>query len=202
MADRSRRRCVLRKAAVPDATHYVGYVEDEETPEMIMKKFEEMERIKAASKRAGEQSDSAGPSSSAAAGPAAACSEQQPGSGPIDEEAPLDQQQLQEIFKATSMYNVKSLLGNNEALMVDAAQRHQPDRGAASDFGLDSGQLLQHHRAAACMLAVAVACMLCGPSAEIHTLCLLKCTGYSTVQYVNTASKNSVLLCTCACTRL
>jgi len=150
MADRSRRRCVLRKAAVPDATHYVGYVEDEETPEMIMKKFEEMERIKAASKRAAQptgeqQSDSAGPSSSVAAGTAATCSQQQLGAGPIDEEAPLDQQQLQEIFKATSMYNVKSLLGNNEALMVDAAQRNQPDRGAASDFGLDSGQLLQHH---------------------------------------------------------
>jgi hypothetical protein len=41
---RPKRRCVQNKAA-PSAVHYVGYVEEDETPEMIMKKFEEMERI-------------------------------------------------------------------------------------------------------------------------------------------------------------
>lgn len=40
-----------RKAAIPSATHYVGYVEDEETPEMIMKKFEELDRVVASSQR-------------------------------------------------------------------------------------------------------------------------------------------------------
>ncbi|MEW5318452.1 MAG: hypothetical protein WDW38_009673 [Sanguina aurantia] len=49
-AKRAKRLCVSRKAAVPSATHYVGYVEDEETPEMIMKKFEELERVVAASR--------------------------------------------------------------------------------------------------------------------------------------------------------
>lgn len=148
---------MLRKTAVPDATHYVGYVEDEETPEMIMKKFEEMERIKAASRRPAEQqqaaqqadTDAAGPSGATAAPGAAARSgasdvatEQLAAAAAAgDDEGPLDQQQLQEIFKATSMYNVKSLLGNNEALMVDAAAaRAQADRGlAAADIGLDSG---------------------------------------------------------------
>lgn len=38
--DRPKRRCVARKTAVPSAVHYVGYVEDDETPEMIMRKFE------------------------------------------------------------------------------------------------------------------------------------------------------------------
>lgn len=166
MSDRSRRRCVQRRTAVPDATHYVGYVEDEETPEMIMKKFEEMERIKAASKRssssvAAADQTAAGPSSSksaAAAGaddaPAPAGAGQQqadaaaaaaaaPATGDVDaaEEGPLDQQQLQEIFKATSMYNVKSLLANNEALMVDAAANKQQlgNRGLAADIDFDSG---------------------------------------------------------------
>ncbi|GAX82521.1 hypothetical protein CEUSTIGMA_g9948.t1 [Chlamydomonas eustigma] len=41
---RPKRRCVQNRAA-PSAIHYVGYVEEDETPEMIMKKFEEMERI-------------------------------------------------------------------------------------------------------------------------------------------------------------
>lgn len=46
---RPRRRCASRHATarnMPSAVHYVGYVEDDETPEMIMRKFEELERIK------------------------------------------------------------------------------------------------------------------------------------------------------------
>jgi hypothetical protein len=31
---------------MPSAVHYVGYVEDDETPEMIMKKFEELEKVR------------------------------------------------------------------------------------------------------------------------------------------------------------
>jgi hypothetical protein len=31
--------------AAPSSSHYVGYVEEDETPEMIMKKFEQLERI-------------------------------------------------------------------------------------------------------------------------------------------------------------
>jgi hypothetical protein len=180
---------VLRKTAVPDATHYVGYVEDDETPEMIMKKFEAMEAIKAASKRpsasvvAADQT-AAGPSSSkgaaaaaAAAGadtaPAAGAKGQQQAAaataqaaaaeGDVDdnEEGPLDQQQLQEIFKATSMYNVKSLLANNEALMVDAAANKQQlgDRGGlAADIDFDSGMRVASVTA---LCAHTVHCTLC-----------------------------------------
>jgi hypothetical protein len=46
---RPKRRCVATKAQAPSAVHYVGYVEDAETPEMIMKKFEQLERIQRAS---------------------------------------------------------------------------------------------------------------------------------------------------------
>jgi len=43
---RPKRNCAGRKsAAAPSAVHYVGYVEDNETPEMIMKKFEELEKV-------------------------------------------------------------------------------------------------------------------------------------------------------------
>ena len=42
---RLRRRRGGNNAAMPSATHYVGYVEEDETPEMIMKKFEELEKV-------------------------------------------------------------------------------------------------------------------------------------------------------------
>ena len=49
-ASRPKRRCSSRTkaAAAPSAVHYVGYVEEDETPEAIMKKFEELDRVKAA----------------------------------------------------------------------------------------------------------------------------------------------------------
>ena len=46
---RPRRHCAARRTAAPSAVHYVGYVEDEETPEMIMKKFEELEKVRSKS---------------------------------------------------------------------------------------------------------------------------------------------------------
>ncbi|EFJ41584.1 hypothetical protein VOLCADRAFT_98443 [Volvox carteri f. nagariensis] len=57
MSDRRpKRRCVAAKAQlVPSAIHYVGYVEDNETPEMIMKKFEELERIQKAAEARRQQ---------------------------------------------------------------------------------------------------------------------------------------------------
>ncbi|GIL76994.1 hypothetical protein Vretimale_3276 [Volvox reticuliferus] len=58
MSDRRpKRRCVAAKAqqVVPSAIHYVGYVEDDETPEMIMKKFEELERIQKAAEARRQQ---------------------------------------------------------------------------------------------------------------------------------------------------
>eukprot|EP00871_Galdieria_phlegrea_P001984 jgi/Galph1/2787/GphlegSOOS_G1478.1 len=41
---RPKRRC-QRSNRAPDAAYYLGYVDDDETPEMIMKKFEALERL-------------------------------------------------------------------------------------------------------------------------------------------------------------
>lgn len=46
-AGRPKRRSARSKqAAAPSAVHYVGYVEEDETPEAIMKKFEELEKVR------------------------------------------------------------------------------------------------------------------------------------------------------------
>ena len=58
---RPKRRCARKQSVVPSAVHYVGYVEADETPEMIMKKFEELERVMATS--TAERPAEAGPSS-------------------------------------------------------------------------------------------------------------------------------------------
>ncbi len=47
-----RRKCARKAGPAPSAVHYVGYVEDDETPESIARKFEELERIEAAARQA------------------------------------------------------------------------------------------------------------------------------------------------------
>ena len=42
---RPKRRRAAARATVPSAVHYLGYVEEDETPEAIMKKFEELEKV-------------------------------------------------------------------------------------------------------------------------------------------------------------
>ena len=45
---RPARRCAAGHRAgrtLPSAVHYLGYVEEDETPEMIMKKFEELDKV-------------------------------------------------------------------------------------------------------------------------------------------------------------
>lgn len=135
---RSKRRCVLRKTAVPSSIHYVGYVEEEETPEMIMRKFEELERImdnKKSKAADGNQSDAAGCS---APPDTSNTDDQQQTQQELEDDSLLDADQLQEIFKATSIFSVKSVLGNNEVLL---AGDHGADgeRGAYSDGDFSSG---------------------------------------------------------------
>ena len=45
-SSRPKRRRAASKNTVPSAVHYLGYVEEDETPEAIMKKFEELEKVK------------------------------------------------------------------------------------------------------------------------------------------------------------
>jgi hypothetical protein len=126
---RSKRRCVLRKTVVPDAVHYVGYVEEEETPEMIMKKFEELERIMAKN-----NTDNSPADQQVALGDAAGTGLKQ-----AEQQEELGHAQLQEIFKATSVFSVKAVLGNNQALMDKQVIREQD--GCWSDGDLCSGIL-------------------------------------------------------------
>ena len=136
MADRRpKRRCVTTKNLVPSAVHYVGYVEDDETPEAIMRKFEELERIQQAlaekkqqkqqraesvepEDRAGTVRSSASPEDSVQAGssPEAAGDDD---AGPCDADEALDDEALLEVFKHTSVFNVRSAMQNNELFLED-----------------------------------------------------------------------------------
>ncbi|BDA48164.1 hypothetical protein COCOBI_11-4240 [Coccomyxa sp. Obi] len=111
---RPRRRCASTKAAMPSAIHYVGYVEEDETPEMIMKKFEELEKVMAASEAAPAEAKSGEEGGEAETG-----EDMGPGASSYDQDhmAGLTDAQLMEVFKQTSIFNVRSALANNDALM-------------------------------------------------------------------------------------
>ena len=53
-----RRSARSKQTAAPSAVHYVGYVEEDETPEAIMKKFEELEKVCCAQTRLTRSSSS------------------------------------------------------------------------------------------------------------------------------------------------
>eukprot|EP00803_Ostreobium_quekettii_P009047 evm.model.scf_1524.3 EVM.evm.TU.scf_1524.3 scf_1524:18566-23824(+) len=95
----SRRSAGRSRNRMPSATHYIGYVEDAETPEMIMKKFEELDRIMAAG--AGQPDPDE-----------AECGQ----AGTERHDGGLNDQQLNELFKVTSMFTVQSALEGNELL--------------------------------------------------------------------------------------
>ena len=92
---------VLTLLPVPQnsSTHYVGYVEDDETPEAIMKKFEALERVQQAQAGGG----SGGGEGGGEAGPSAPTAD-----------AGLTEEQLLEVFKQTSVFTVKSALAGLE----------------------------------------------------------------------------------------
>jgi hypothetical protein len=81
----------------PSAAHYVGYVDDEESVESILKKFEELEKIQAQVKGPKDDED-----------------EDDKGKAPAkDEDDALTEEQLEEVFKRTSMFSAKILTGKH-----------------------------------------------------------------------------------------
>lgn len=127
---RPRRGCVQRRTAMPSAVHYVGYVEDDETPEMIMKKFEELERVREQAKMEVKSHDADLPDDQQN-------KENVPGEH-------LNDEQLLEVFKQTSMFNVKTVLVNNEVLLHGGDQRADGNGGEdflLSDDDSDVGSL-------------------------------------------------------------
>lgn len=152
---------------MPSAVHYVGYVEDDETPESIARKFEELERIQAAGRgaAAAQPAQQAQPASSdlaAADGAAAAAAADSP-AGPASDAAAgdvadadaldtpptaqpplpaaegLTDEQLMEVFKQTSIFTVRSAADGNAALM---AHQRQPGWDDANGGGYRSGDEL------------------------------------------------------------
>jgi len=113
---------------MPSAVHYVGYVEDEETPEMIMKKFEALEAVRlAAEERAavqraereladGRGGGQGGDGDGGAGGVAEPAGGRGGARGPGDAgpappspgDGGLRDEHLVEVFKQTSMFSVKT----------------------------------------------------------------------------------------------
>ena len=124
---RSRRRTksLYGSTTVPSAVHYVGYVEDDETPEMIMSKFQELENIqRQASATVGEDVNGAGT--------CPVVGDEDAGLERGGRETALTDDQLLQVFKQTSMFNVKTALQNNAMLagiddMLDMVNGYGPD---------------------------------------------------------------------------
>ena len=106
------RRAALRRRLPRSSAHYVGYVEDDETPEAIMKKFEALERVQQAT----TLQQAAGGDGGAAGADGVA-------------DGKLTEEQLQEVFKQTSVFTVKSATAGPEFLYGHGASRLRP--GAA-----------------------------------------------------------------------
>lgn len=106
----------------------MGYVEDDETPEAIMKKFEALERVQQATTQAPTGEDG-GAADGAAAGAGAA--------GVADG---LTEEQLQEVFKQTSVFTVKSATAGPEFMYGNGASRPRPG-GAPRPHGSHAPQL-------------------------------------------------------------
>ncbi|CAL5228471.1 g11612 [Coccomyxa viridis] len=125
---RLRRRRAGNNAAMPSAVHYVGYVEEDETPEMIMKKFEELEKVMAHSE---------GPANAAGPAPQEQTAQPDAPGEQLHKGAGLTEAQLMEVFKQTSIFNVRSALANNHALMsareVDEANERWMDSEELSE---------------------------------------------------------------------
>ena len=109
--------CLSPRAAWPGAdsrercgssAHYVGYVEDDETPEAIMKKFEALERVQKQAQVAQKQQ----------AGRPAGDEDMQVAEAPeaggagAQGEQVLTEEVLLEVFKQTSAFNVKTVQNN------------------------------------------------------------------------------------------
>jgi len=93
----SKRQCARRSGAVPSAVHYVGYVEDDETPASIARKFEELDRIQAASRATAGSAVSADPNQHSTHAVLA------PDDGSLTEEQLMEVSQLQAVALQVSV---------------------------------------------------------------------------------------------------
>jgi hypothetical protein len=146
-ARRPKRRATQRHRStqLPSAAHYVGYVEDDESPEMIMRKFEALERVKQAAldkkseamaeKKAegnsnGEEKDTLAASKMMEETTSLA------GKG-SEEQGGYDESLLLEVFKETSYFNVKALKASNENM---GEEDFEDEDLNASDYDIDDDE--------------------------------------------------------------
>jgi len=124
---------------VPSAVHYVGYVEEDETPEMIMAKFAELEEIQRKAGDTKRTEDEAG--GGVKMGEATDAGEQ---AGHVAAEGLTDEQLLQ-VFKQTSMFNVKTALHDNAMLTgIDEFLGELDERyGSDDDFDSEDEDMLR-----------------------------------------------------------
>ena len=119
--------------------HYVGYVEEDETPEMIMAKFAELEEIqrKASDTKRTEEDGRVDVKLATGGGD---------GSGDVAAVGLTDEQLLQ-VFKQTSMFNVKTAMQDNAMLtgiddfLVELDERY----GSDDDFDSDDEDIAYEH---------------------------------------------------------
>jgi N6-adenosine-specific RNA methylase IME4 len=95
------RKC-KRNQVKPKASYYVGYVDDHETPEMIMAKFGELEKIQEQSKNPTEGTDTNN-----------------------DSEHTLGEEQLEKLFQKTSNILIPEVMG--QGMMIDNDGYLMPD---------------------------------------------------------------------------
>ena len=101
-------------AQVPSAMHYVGYVEEDETPEMIMAKFAHLEQIQKEqdeTKKAAAEAKAAAKAAAEADGEDADVAMDAEDDEANDEENPdFDEEMLLKVFKQTSNFSLKSAI--------------------------------------------------------------------------------------------
>ncbi|KAI8377832.1 uncharacterized protein BYT42DRAFT_571867 [Radiomyces spectabilis] len=118
MSDRPRRKRKQRNT-IASNVHYVGYVEDEESVEAIMKKFEELERIQREFSSMAVKSDEGSNKENEV-------KSESVDAGIPEEDAPMTEEQLQEVFKRTSAFTVKSaMIDTNTVDDMDAMELWQ-----------------------------------------------------------------------------
>ncbi|KAK9761102.1 hypothetical protein K7432_014236 [Basidiobolus ranarum] len=117
----SERRTRRRPRQNASAAHYVGYVEDNESVEAIMKKFEELEKIqteiaKSKAHQTVNEVETVDVSSDIASGASEVVVTDLP---ETKIEQGLTEEQLEEVFKQTSVFTVKSVGTNEDIDAVD-----------------------------------------------------------------------------------
>jgi hypothetical protein len=103
-AARKRSRTSEGSGPAPNASLFVGYVEDGETIEMIMKKFERLEEIKREAAAAAAASAAAASASTTSSSSSSSSGHASPGSG----QDGLDDATLAKVFQETSAFTVQS----------------------------------------------------------------------------------------------